>query len=444
MKWPTGLALSKNEQFMFVSDGPDHTIRRIHIQSKQLVHFAGVPGRGGHKDGFARDALFSRPAGLVCDNQDNLYICDSDSLLVRKINILSGVVTTICGSVCVKGHVDGAAFQAMFWKPKHILHDSARHRLLITDRECIRSYDFSTGQVGTVLGPKAESNPNTNASASSTTTTATTPSTPTGTTVSEEEEIRLKGIAVDARGTIVVADNDNGCVRFIRPGSSTVEILVGNTAERTRFQDGSRKNALFNQPYGVAIHPYTGDLFVTDSANCVIRRITGTGLIGRLNGQVKTFKRMIRLSRLLSVPLKSDKRALQVHKCLLQTLLGNFFDRSGFEHIVAWGSDRRTLVRGVADYQQQQQHQPYLSSPPNNSNNSFSISNPYNLVKLPLLTPHQLALQQVFDWIRSTSASPQSAAGVIPTQQQLQQLQQLQSIVSNNQQQQTPKRKRED
>ncbi len=89
-----------------------------------------------------------------------------------------------------------------------------------------------------------------------------------------------RGVAVDAAGTIYVADFGNNTVRRVLPDGS-VTTLAGSPGI-TGSSDGPAGSALFNHPRGVAVDA-TGNVYVTDSSH-TIRRIAPTGEVSTLAG----------------------------------------------------------------------------------------------------------------------------------------------------------------
>lgn len=99
------------------------------------------------------------------------------------------------------------------------------------------------------------------------------------------------GMVTDAAGNIYVADTDVGTVRKIT-SNGMVTTIVGKRV----IIDGDAKNATFNRPTDL-VTDATGNLFVADAGNNVIRQITtagivstyaGTGLPGNADGALKT------------------------------------------------------------------------------------------------------------------------------------------------------------
>ena len=87
------------------------------------------------------------------------------------------------------------------------------------------------------------------------------------------------GVAAGAAGTVYVADTGNGTIRRIA-ATGAVTTLAG-TAGIAGLGDGDAGSALFNQPRALAVDG-TGQVFVADTGNATIRRITPTGTVTTL------------------------------------------------------------------------------------------------------------------------------------------------------------------
>ena len=89
------------------------------------------------------------------------------------------------------------------------------------------------------------------------------------------------GIALDNSGTWNVADSENGTIRIVSSGGNTV--TFAGTAGSYGSSDGTSNSALFYGPQGVALDT-GGNLYVSDSANHTIRKITTTGAVTTFAG----------------------------------------------------------------------------------------------------------------------------------------------------------------
>lgn len=89
------------------------------------------------------------------------------------------------------------------------------------------------------------------------------------------------GLAIDANGNLFVADNINHTIRKIS-SQGMVTTIAGSTGE-AGSTDGTGSAARFNLPKGVAVDPQ-GNVYVVDSGNHVVRKITPDGVVTRLAG----------------------------------------------------------------------------------------------------------------------------------------------------------------
>jgi sugar lactone lactonase YvrE len=89
------------------------------------------------------------------------------------------------------------------------------------------------------------------------------------------------GVAVDSAGDVYVADSGNHTIREVTP-AGVVTTLAG-LAGSPGSADGKGSAARFFQPYGLAVDP-AGNLFVADSRNNTIRLVTSTGTVTTLAG----------------------------------------------------------------------------------------------------------------------------------------------------------------
>src|SRR2546423_1786713 len=89
------------------------------------------------------------------------------------------------------------------------------------------------------------------------------------------------GIAADTTGNLYVADMQNHTIRKITPAgdASTLAGLTGISGSA----DGTNTNARFSQPCSVAVDT-SGTLYVADTGNHTIRKITSAGVVSTFAG----------------------------------------------------------------------------------------------------------------------------------------------------------------
>ena len=88
------------------------------------------------------------------------------------------------------------------------------------------------------------------------------------------------GVAVDAAGNVYVADYRNSLIRKINAAGSVTTLAGGNSAG---FANGTGSYALFNLPTGVAVDA-AGNVYVADNNNNLIREISSAGAVTTLAG----------------------------------------------------------------------------------------------------------------------------------------------------------------
>ena len=96
-------------------------------------------------------------------------------------------------------------------------------------------------------------------------------------------------VAVDAMGNIYIADTNNRCVRKV-DGDGIIATVAGKCAEDIQRGDSSYSGdggpataAQLDRPFGIAVDR-SGNLFIADTYNHRIRRVTPDGIITTIAG----------------------------------------------------------------------------------------------------------------------------------------------------------------
>lgn len=92
-----------------------------------------------------------------------------------------------------------------------------------------------------------------------------------------------KGVATDSKGNVYVTDSGNHAIRKISSDGSTVITLAGSATGKSGFADGKGSSALFNNPYGITLDS-DDNLYVVDGENQCIRKITTDGTVTTIAG----------------------------------------------------------------------------------------------------------------------------------------------------------------
>lgn len=94
-----------------------------------------------------------------------------------------------------------------------------------------------------------------------------------------------KGVAVDTEGNTYFSDTRHQIICKIAP-SGTVTVIAGSTS-RIGSADGPNSAARFHNPQGIAVDA-GGNIYVADSGNNTIRKVTPAGVVTTLAGQPGT------------------------------------------------------------------------------------------------------------------------------------------------------------
>lgn len=216
----------------------------------------GAIGQPGAADGIGALARFSSPGGIAVDSAGNIYVADTGNNTIRKISP-AGEVRTLAGLAGQSGQIDGVGVLARFRAPLGIAVDAAGN-LYVSEfaNNAIRKIT-PQGSVITLAG--SASNPGWRDS------------------LGDNAHFRNPwALAVDQSNNLYVADKDNFVIRKITP-DGRVSTFAGQPG-RPGFADGPGPDALFKDPHGVAVDG-SGNLYVADTANNALRRITSAGVV---------------------------------------------------------------------------------------------------------------------------------------------------------------------
>ncbi|MBB3056796.1 hypothetical protein [Mucilaginibacter gotjawali] len=238
--FPTGIGIS-SDGFIFVADKQNNLVRVISPQGvvNSLNHTTS-PGFSNGKDSLS----FNFPAGVCADASGNVFVADQSNGAVREINT-SGVATTFAtglsspvGTAADAGgniYVASSGLSIIF----KITSKGVKSILAGTG---VRGANDGAGSVASFNQPQA--------------------------------------LAVDASGNVYVADKGNNLIRKILPDGTVSTIAGSGTAGAA---NGTGTSASFDGPAGIAVDA-SGNLFVGDSDNNLIRKITPAGVVSTYAG----------------------------------------------------------------------------------------------------------------------------------------------------------------
>ena len=246
---PMGLA-SDASGTVFVADTGNRSVRALSA-SGVVTTVAGLGSGAGTDDGTAAHARFDRPFGLAFDTTGAIVVSDGGNHTIRRV-LSGGLVTTSAGAAGEAGGADGAGTSARFYEPAGLARDASGNILIADSLNHVIRKITAAGQVSTLAGLAGEE----------------------GSADGQGAAARFSfptGVALDASGTVFVADSGNHTIRRITPtgGVSTFAGLAG----RAGSSNGTGSNARFDHPVALAFDK-AGNLLVADAANSVVRRVT--------------------------------------------------------------------------------------------------------------------------------------------------------------------------
>lgn len=214
-----------------------------------VTTLAGLAGVSGTNNGTGSEARFREPFGVAVDGAGIVYVADSTT--IRKVTSM-GVVTTLAGQADKFGDTDGTGTDARFSSPRGVAVDSAGNVYVADANNAAIRKVTPDGVVTTLAGRASDASFN-----------------------------QPSSVAVDGAGNVYVADTLNYAVRKITP-DGVVSTLAGLGGSSGRV-DGMGNNALLSRFHGLAADS-AGNVFVADTFNRLIRKVTPTGVVTTLAG----------------------------------------------------------------------------------------------------------------------------------------------------------------
>ncbi len=262
---PTGIAVDSSGN-LYIADSANLRIRKVSGSNISTVAGNGLNSFSGDMWP-ATAAQMDAPQGVAVDASGNIYVADTANNVVRRVG-LDGIISRFAGTgVAGFGGDNSAATGAQLNAPRGVAVDAAGN-VYIADTLNSRIRKVSGGTITTVAGSGTPGFGGDDGAAGS------------------AQLNTPMGVAVDASGNLYIADLNNQRIRRVSAGG-TITTVAGNGIQGYGGDGGPATAAPLNLPQSVAVDA-RGMLYIADSGNNRVRRVTADGTISTIagNGQV--------------------------------------------------------------------------------------------------------------------------------------------------------------
>jgi hypothetical protein len=262
---PTGIFYRSDLDTITLADTSNNVIRSISA-SGIVTTLAGAAGIAAYVDGAGSVARFNAPTGIDADSSGTYIVTDQSNHLIRLVTV-GGTVATLAGKAGIAGSVDSLGESARFNLPtgitfnrsgrypypNHIfVTDTGSHTIRVIEMNAqVTTFAGKSGIAGVQDGYNADARFN-----------------------------QPRAIIINGEGDIFVADTANHTIRKRSVSTGKFTTFAGTPLVKG-LMDGTGTNTLFNEPESLAFDA-AGNLYVADTGNAAIRKITPAGVVTTL------------------------------------------------------------------------------------------------------------------------------------------------------------------
>jgi hypothetical protein len=257
------MCVGPGDQLYYI-DLSNNVVRRVDLASGVVSTVAGTYASSGYAGdgGPASSAKLNNPVGVAADAAGNLYIADGLNYRIRKVNAVTHNITTVAGTGAFSSTGDGGQANAAGFSALKGLAVDPTGNIYILDNQRVRRVDAVSGII-TAFAGGGGSNPGDGGAATLAAL---------GT---------LQAIVADGAGNVYFSDSTGNRVRKVAGGIITT--YAGNGKVQYSGDGGPAVQALIYGPRGVAADSQ-GNVYIADYNNAVVRKVDAGGKISTYAG----------------------------------------------------------------------------------------------------------------------------------------------------------------
>ncbi|MDB5334848.1 MAG: pknD 5 [Planctomycetaceae bacterium] len=299
---------------LYICETENHAVRRVDLKTGVITTVAGSGKEGyGGDGGAATKAACREPYEIRFDKPGNMYFVEMKNQIVRKVAHDTGVISTIAGTGKSGFAGDGGPATAALLNAPHSISLDADGNVYIADigNHRLRIVDAKSGHIRTLSGTGKKE------------------PTPDGAPFANTPLNGPRTLDFDGQHTLYLALREGNAVFRLDLKTQTLHHLAGTGKSGYSGDGGPAKQAVLAGPKGIALGP-NGDIYLCDTESHTIRVIrAATGIIETIVGDGKA----------------GDGPDGEPRKCRLNRPHGVFVDATGLVYIGDSSNNKVRVLR---------------------------------------------------------------------------------------------------
>jgi len=243
---------------MYFVEMQNHVIRKVDAATGVISTVAG-DGQAGFRgdNGPALEARFQRPHSIALDGRGGLYVADIGNHRIRRIDLATGIVTTIAGTGARELPVAGeVALDRPVVGPRALFIRGSKMWVALREGHSVWVLDLDTSRWSHLAGTGERGFQGD------------------GSAAVDAAFNGPKGVAVAANEDVFVVDTENQAIRRIHAKSGRIDTVAGGGPRQRGFggDGGPATQARLDRPHGICVGP-DGSIYIGDTNNHRVRRV---------------------------------------------------------------------------------------------------------------------------------------------------------------------------